>query len=62
MKSEQMNKLILELTGVDVNKSVEKKICPSCHKPAVEFRDEISKKESQISGLCQQCQDEVFGS
>lgn len=25
------------------------------------FRNEISKKECQISGLCQKCQDEIFG-
>ena len=25
------------------------------------FRDELSKKEYSISGLCQKCQDEVFG-
>lgn len=25
------------------------------------FRDEISKKEFRISGLCQKCQDSVFG-
>jgi len=32
-----------------------------CGKPAIEFRNEISKKEFAISGLCQQCQDKVFG-
>lgn len=26
-----------------------------------EFKDEISKKEFFISGLCQECQDSVFG-
>lgn len=26
------------------------------------FRDNLSKKEFQISGLCQKCQDIVFGS
>ena len=61
MKSEEMNRIIEELTGINVNKAVEDKVCPSCHKPAVKFRDEISKKESQISGLCQQCQDEIWG-
>lgn len=32
-----------------------------CGGPATEFRDEISKKEYTISGLCQNCQDRVFG-
>ena len=38
-------------------------LCPFCHKAikADEFRDEISKREFQISALCQACQDKTFG-
>lgn len=32
-----------------------------CGGPATEFRDEKSRKEYSISGLCQKCQDEIFG-
>lgn len=32
-----------------------------CGGPAADFRDIISKKEYTISGLCQKCQDDVFG-
>lgn len=35
--------------------------CVSCHKPAVRFKDELSRKEYAISGMCQACQDKVFG-
>lgn len=28
---------------------------------AHEFRDQVSAREYRISGLCQRCQDEVFG-
>lgn len=37
--------------------------CPFCGKTvnADEFRDELSLKEYHISGLCQECQDEMFG-
>jgi len=35
-------------------------ICPMCHKSIGAFRDELSKKEYSISGLCQVCQDKVF--
>lgn len=31
-----------------------------CGKPADEFRDDLSRREYTISGLCQACQDEVF--
>jgi RNase P subunit RPR2 len=61
MKTERMNTIIKELTGIDTNQAIETKICPFCHKPAVEFRDTVSKRENEITGLCQQCQDEMFG-
>ena len=35
--------------------------CVCCSKPAINFRNAISKKEYTISGLCQDCQDSVFG-
>ncbi len=37
--------------------------CPFCSKPINEsdFRDELSKKEFKISGICQKCQDDFFG-
>ena len=38
--------------------------CPFCGKEIdieKEFRNEISKKEFRISGLCQKCQDEMYG-
>lgn len=37
--------------------------CPFCEREVKdeEFRDDLSRKEYSISGLCQQCQDEMFG-
>jgi hypothetical protein len=37
--------------------------CPFCKKKVYEkdFKDALSKKEYGISGLCQVCQDSVFG-
>jgi hypothetical protein len=32
-----------------------------CEGPAVSFRDELSRREYHISGLCQKCQDQFFG-
>ena len=32
-----------------------------CGGPATEFEDEVSRKEYSISGLCQKCQNKVFG-
>lgn len=39
-------------------------VCPGCGKvirTETEFRDNLSRKEYGISGLCQDCQDDVFG-
>ena len=38
-------------------------LCPFCKAEIKEedFKDEISKLEYSVSGLCQKCQDEVFG-
>ena len=37
--------------------------CPFCGEEIDEskFRNPISKKEYEMSGLCQKCQDEVYG-
>lgn len=37
--------------------------CTDCGLPVTEksFRDTLSIKEYEISGLCQRCQDEIFG-
>lgn len=35
--------------------------CPTCTQPVGEFRDDLSRKEFSISGMCQKCQDSVFG-
>ena len=35
--------------------------CIWCGKKADSFRNELSKKEYTISGLCQKCQDSIFG-
>ena len=37
--------------------------CPICIKPinGEDFRNDISRKEFGISGMCQKCQDSVFG-
>ena len=38
-------------------------VCPFCGRKInmAELRDDASRKEYDLSGLCQECQDEVFG-
>ncbi len=49
------------LTGGEHSKNIQNKKCNGCGNKVGEFKNEISKKEYQISGFCQNCQDEVFG-
>ncbi len=59
-----MNKTIMETFGFKEEvKRVEAGKCPFCGLPVFmeEFRNELSKKEFKISGLCQSCQDNFFG-
>ena len=35
-------------------------LCPLCGGPPGEFKDELSKREFAVSGICQKCQDEIF--
>lgn len=41
---------------------VRKGLCPICGEPINEedFRDDLSRKEYRISGMCQSCQDGFF--
>lgn len=59
-----MNKNIMRAMGFDkeVDLVLQGK-CPFCHKQVDpgKFRDELTLKEYQISGICQECQDDFFG-
>lgn len=61
-----MNKDIMRKAGFEEEvKKVENFICPTCNAviatDGTAFRDELSYKEYRISGMCQKCQDEIFG-
>jgi len=58
-----MNKQIMKSMGfIEAVNSVEAGNCPFCKQPIDlnSFRDQLSKKEFNISGLCQSCQDKIF--
>lgn len=62
-KSAEITKLLDEMSDRTISITNDKCVRPpiGCGKPIGEFRDEISKREYTISGLCQACQDEIFG-
>ena len=49
-----------KLFGRKRTDSIATQKCVVCGGPATEFRDELSRREYQISGLCQKCQDEIW--
>ena len=60
-KSDEVEGLLKALTGKDRIATIERNECMLCDGRAEQFRDELSFKEYQISGYCQPCQDEIFG-
>ena len=58
-----MNKEIVKQIFPEMMERVEAGNCPTCNQPIAidSFRDSLSRKEFQISGMCQKCQDSVFG-
>ena len=60
-KSKGVDELIDDMFDVDRKGIIEANQCAFCKKEVTDFRDEISIREYRISGMCQACQDEVFG-
>jgi hypothetical protein len=60
-KNPAIDALLTNLSGRDRIASVSGNTCAWCRGPADNFRDELSIREYLISGLCQNCQDKIFG-
>lgn len=59
-----MNKeIIRKFFGNDIINQIENSICPICKEKINinDFRTNLDIKEYTISGLCQKCQDRIFG-
>jgi len=60
-----MKESIIRAAGFDKEVDrVKANLCPFCGNivnPDTEFKDGLSRKEFGISGLCQACQDKMFG-
>ena len=58
-KSDAITNFLNRLTNR--SSAIEEARCTGCGGPATEFKNAISHKEYTISGLCQNCQDAIFG-
>ena len=61
LKHPEIEAMLSLLTGVSRVGAVAERSCVSCSGEAKSFTDSVSEKEYTISGLCQTCQDSVFG-
>jgi len=64
MKTKPMQDLCdhfsLQIFGIARTDALQQQICVICKEPALTFKDSLSAKEYNISGLCQACQDATF--
>jgi len=58
-KASGIEDLLTSMTGVHRPTAVNSGKCVTCKRDAKSFRDEISRREYAITGMCQACQDEV---
>ena len=58
-----MNRNIMRAAGFGEQiRMVDQGKCPLCGKVVImdDFKDELSRREFKISGICQKCQDDIF--
>ena len=60
-KSEGIESFLRDILGVNRRQAISEDVCAVCNGPAMEFKDDLSRKEYTISGMCQDCQDKMFG-
>ena len=61
VKAPAIDALINAVAGKNRVETIANQRCMTCGNTDLSFRDELSKREYAISGMCQDCQDSVFG-
>ena len=63
-KHPEMERHLTKLFGFDRRANITADKCSpppmGCGGPATDFRDDLSRKEFSITGMCQACQDKFF--
>ena len=60
-KKPKLDLFLSAITGKSREIQLASGLCMTCDEDATDFRDELSQKEYTISGMCQACQDKIFG-
>lgn len=61
VKSAAIAAMLARIAGFSRQDAISCGCCCLCRRDASQFLDALSVREYQVSGLCQQCQDEAFG-
>jgi hypothetical protein len=61
MVSERQRRVASVFFGKEAKERLEQNLCPRCGGPRRDYRDHASRREAEITGLCQRCQDFIFG-
>lgn len=56
---EALEQVFGRTTAINADRCIPQPV--GCGQVATEFRDALSQREYQIIGLCQKCQDKIFG-
>ena len=59
-KAANLEDMLKGVFGIDRVQCIKDNVCTTCGKSVVEFRDQLSRKEYTISGMCQECQDNTY--
>ena len=60
-KSPEIDSLLKVITSRNRVDTIKADMCMTCDGSATEFKDNLSRREYRISGMCQTCQDSIFG-
>jgi hypothetical protein len=60
VKAPAIENILTTITGVSRQDANTSRTCTWCRKPLIPFRNDLSRKEYNISGFCQSCQDDTF--
>ena len=55
-----MDEYLQQEYGIDRRGAIEMQMCAWCLDRVTHFKDELSRLEYRISGMCQRCQDLAF--
>ena len=59
-KSLPIDAFLKAIMGKDRVEVINSRRCMTCNRGADYFKDEVSRREYSISGMCQNCQDRFF--